>query len=115
LLSGVPVAGWLPGEMRAFEVAGWSASLGHEWNPDWLMNRPDYGFGLSSIGVGFAGGTDSNGSPLPPLVTFGVSPSITTGFLIVIPEPSAIALTVLSIAGWLGFRRRLPQRTRKET
>jgi len=33
----VPIPGWYPGTTRAFMVAGWSASKGHDWNSNWVI------------------------------------------------------------------------------
>lgn len=109
--NGVAVAGWAAGESRSFEIAGWSASLGNTWNTAWLANRPNTPgnyFGLSGIGAGFAGGTDSNGASIPPLALFGAAPSLTSGFVMTtqVPEPTVMALAGLSAAALMIFRRR---------
>src|SRR5262249_14262318 len=109
-LLGTTVVGWLPLETRAFEVAGWSADLGHDWNPGWLVSRPDYGFGLSAIGTGFPGGMDLvTGMTLPTLHVFGAEPSITTGFLIVVPEPGVGLFAGAALISVLVFKRAYPR------
>jgi hypothetical protein len=52
------VPGWPIGVTMSFLVAGWSASLGHDWNQQWMNgNFGGVGyFGLSGIGIGFPGG-----------------------------------------------------------
>jgi hypothetical protein len=105
------VPGWTPGESRSFLVAGWSASLGHDWNQNWLNALfPGPGlFGLSSIGSGAPGGFDGTG-PAPPLNLFGGATGIQTGFALrPVPEPSPRALLwsgaivlALSRRGYLG-------------
>jgi hypothetical protein len=53
----VPVPGWAVGELAAYEVAGWSSKLGHEWKQGWLAGNFEANgyFGLSDIGTGVAG------------------------------------------------------------
>ena len=51
----VAVAGWPPGETRAFAIVGWSASLGTNLNPAWFWQGCLNGFGASSIGFGSPG------------------------------------------------------------
>lgn len=95
--TGVAVAGWAGGESRSFEVIGWSASLGSTWNNVWLVNPPTAPFGISAIGQGMAGGTDSLGNPLPALVLFGAAPAITSGFILGIPEPASTTFAALGL------------------
>jgi hypothetical protein len=98
--NGVPVNGWAAGESRAFEVVGWSSDGGTVFNPGWLtysVNVPAL-FGRSGIGQGLAGGTDSNGASIPPLALFGAAPSISSGFVLGVPEPTTCAL-----AGFAGL------------
>lgn len=99
--TGVAVPGWAGGTSRSFEVASWSADLGPTWNSVWLTTPPwvyNSWFGLSSIGSGVAGGTDSLGNPLPALALFGAAPAISSGFYIAwVPEPSITALAGLAI------------------
>ena len=77
-------------------VAGWSASLGHDWNQAWMSGSfasSGY-FGLSMLGVGAAGGP-AGGVPAPALPLFSFGTSIMNGWnLEPVPEPSA-ALVML--------------------
>jgi len=102
------VAGWAPGATLFYEVAGWSASLGPVFNPNWLNNQ--FGaatgfFGVSAIASGAAGG----GSPVPApaLPLFGGTGL--GGFnmnAVGVPEPTSMALAGLGAAALLIFRRR---------
>jgi hypothetical protein len=111
--TGVVVPGWAPSSARDFEVVGWAASVGHDFNPAWLTTPPYVGemvaWGVSSIGTGVAGGITSSGT-LPSLSIFGGPPSIQQGFNIdvstLIPEPSGVVLMVLGTAGLFVFHRR---------
>jgi hypothetical protein len=71
----VPVPGWAVGAMAAYEVAGWSSSLGHDWKQGWLSgNFGSHGyFGLSGIGTGIGGcpGGDCSTDILPAWLIFG--------------------------------------------
>ena len=112
--AGVAVPGWAPGTARDFEVAGWSASMGHDFNPAWLTGNFGAGpfgfFGVSGIGTGVAGGTTSSAS-LPPLNIFGGASGIQNGFSLyspLIPEPSSLSLSALGAAVFLILRRKRP-------
>jgi hypothetical protein len=90
----------------SFLVAGWSSTLGHDWNQQWLSgNFAAIGFfGLSTIATGDAGGP-SGGIPYVALPLFGGS-TIQTGFnLNPVPEPSAVSLFALA-AATLTFKHR---------
>jgi hypothetical protein len=113
--SGVPVTGWVAGDSKAYEVAVWSASLGHDWKAGWLTG--DFGgatsgnFGLSAIATGISGGFGSPATPSYNL--FGGATGLSTGFNAadiggtpVIPEPTSMALAGLGAAALLIFRRR---------
>jgi hypothetical protein len=82
--AGVAVPGLAPGQQFYYEVAGWSTNMGHDYNPAWENSSgfpPGYFnpfFGLSTFGVGVAGGTTAN-STLPALDLFGTN-GINTGF-----------------------------------
>jgi hypothetical protein len=92
------VPGWAVAVTMSFLVAGWSSSLGHDWNQQWVsgsFNTAGY-FGLSGIGLGYAGGPGDGGGPLPPYSLFGGS-AIQNGWnLDPVPEPSAAALLALA-------------------
>jgi hypothetical protein len=99
------VPGWGEALTMSFLVAGWSSSLGHDWNQQWMSG--DFGtigcFGLSSIGTGETGGP-AGGVPAAALPLFGPTGStlITTGWnLDAVPEPSAAALLALGTAALL--------------
>lgn len=113
--GGVGIAlttGWQPGETRSFYVAGWSADLGHDWNPVWLTGvfpgaTATSVFGLSVIApAGVAGGFDGTGN-LPSLSMFGGAQGIPSGFnMPLVPEPTTLSLAGLGAAALLIFRRR---------
>jgi hypothetical protein len=68
--SNVAVQGWAPFTTMSFLVAGWSLSLGHDWNQQWPsgnFSAPGY-FGLSTIGTGLAGGITTPPMRLAPLL-----------------------------------------------
>jgi hypothetical protein len=56
------VPGWAPGATVFYEVAGWFASMGATFNPNWLTGNLGIGigesgsFGLSAVASGVAGG-----------------------------------------------------------
>ena len=101
----VVIQNWAPGTIKAFEVAGWSSSLGTTFNSAWLTSMPG-GFGLSTIASGSPGGFNAGtGGTDPNLVIFS-STSIASGFLVPIPEPGTFALAGLGAAAMLIFRRR---------
>jgi hypothetical protein len=97
--SYVPVVpGWPIVATISFLVAGWSASLGHDWNQQWMsgsFGEAGY-FGLSTIGTGMSG--SPFGQAVPPLPLFGPANTtvINTGWnLNPVPEPSTVALLAL--------------------
>jgi hypothetical protein len=54
------VPGWAPGATMFYEVAGWSASLGLNFNPNWFVGNFLGGigyFGVSAIASAVAGGS----------------------------------------------------------
>jgi hypothetical protein len=93
-----------PGTSFSFEVAGWAASLGATFDPNWLTAPPTTGaFGLSGIGTATAGGGTP---PAPPGILFGAT-GLTSGFnMTTVPEPTSMALAGLGAAALLIFRRR---------
>jgi hypothetical protein len=98
-----------PGTSFSFEVAGWSASLGATFDPNWLTGNfgtASGSFGLSGIGTAVAGGGTP---PAPPGIIFGAT-GLTSGFNMtptgVVPEPTSMALAGLGAAALLIFRRR---------
>jgi hypothetical protein len=66
-------------------------------------------FGVSPIGQGFAGGTDTNGASIPPLAIFGAAPSLSTGFYVTaLPEHGTVSLVGLAaVSFWFRNRQRL--------
>ena len=101
----VPVPGWAAGGFMSFSVAGWSASLGHDWNPQWLNGAfgASGDFGMSSIATGQSGAPGA--PPLSPLNLFGPATGIQTGFVLApVPEPSSLAL--ITLAGAIVLLRR---------
>lgn len=100
------------GQTRAILVRGWSADLGHDWNPEWLQMvfpgaTPTSVYGTSAIAPTFiAGGFDGTGT-IPTLVAFGGTTGIQGGLsLELVPEPTSLALAGLGAAALLIFRRR---------
>ena len=97
--SGVVVPGWPTGTSESFMVAGWSASLGHDWNQGWLSgNFAGVGeFGLSPIGTSLPGNL------------FGGATGIQTGWAVwrvgAVPEPSSTVLGIVGLATLVLFRR----------
>jgi hypothetical protein len=92
----------------SFLVAGWSASLGHDRNQQWMNgNFGGVGFfGLSGIGIGFPGGP-SGGVPVPYLYLFG-GMGIQTGWnLSPVPEPSSACIAALGLLTLMLYRTRL--------
>jgi hypothetical protein len=111
--ASVPVVGWVPGTSRSFLIAGWSISLGHDWNPAWMHGDfSAQGFwGLSSIGTGIAGGSSGvSPIPLPPLNLFGGVNGVLAGWnlgpVTPVPEPSSLPLAALGVAAVLICRCR---------
>lgn len=106
------VTGWAPGETRSILVRGWSADLGHDWNPIWLTGvfpgaTATSVFGTTVIApAGVAGGFDGTAN-LPSLSIFGGAQGIPSGFnMPLVPEPTSLALAGLGAAAMLIFRRR---------
>jgi hypothetical protein len=110
--STVAVPNWAIGASESYLIAGWSASLGIDWNPGWLdgVFSVSGNFGLSSISTGIAGGfISTNQPPLPPLNLFRGATGIPTGFSLYpvsVPEPSAVALAVTGMGLMLFAYRR---------
>jgi hypothetical protein len=113
--ANLTAAGWAAGASMSYEVAIWSASLGHDWQAGWLQgNFPGAPagsvFGLSAIATGISGGAGSPASPAYNL--FGGATGISTGFNAgpagggIVPEPTSMALAGLGAAALLIFRRR---------
>lgn len=94
----VPIPGWYPGTTRAFMVAGWSASKGHDWNSNWVIGFGhewyDGALGFSAISEGAAGGFDGTNN-LPNLNVMLGSHGITSGF----------SVNLCCLGGWSGFTR----------
>jgi hypothetical protein len=102
------LTGIAPGTTFYFEVAGWSASLGHTFYPNLLFNNfTGGGFGVagvSSVGTATAGGGTP---PAPPGIIFGAT-GLTSGFVMygpIVPEPSTMALAALGACVLLIWRR----------
>ena len=114
----IGVPGWAFTSTMSFFVAGWSSSLGHDWNQQWLASQfgaPGY-FGVSSIATGTSGGPGL--PPYVPLPLFGGPTGIQTGFdLLPVPEPSVLSLGVaggaLLLARFYRRVRSLPGRKTK--
>jgi hypothetical protein len=110
--AGIAVPGWPQPqyEPRSYLVHGWSADLGHDWNPEWVQGVfPGGGsrsvFGTSGIGTAFNFGTN-----IIPFNLFGSQSGINSGFTLdVVPEPFSSALLFLGIANLLLWRKLLPR------
>jgi len=97
--SGVMVPEWPAGTSESFMVAGWSASLGHDWNQAWL--RGDFAidgwFGLSPVSTSLPGNL------------FGGATGIQTGWAVwpigAVPEPSSGVLGLVGAVTLVLFRR----------
>ena len=114
--NAVQVPGWAPGENKAFYVAGWSTALGTDMN---LIKQYVAGtavapagavFGQSVIAPSGTAGGSVGAQSFPPLNLFGGAQGIPSGFnmteLVVIPEPSSLALLGLGAAALLIRRRK---------
>jgi hypothetical protein len=77
---GVSVPEWPAGTAKAFLVCGWPASVGHDWNQNWLVGPGGAQLGVSMIASGIAGGFSAGGMA-PPLNLFG-STTINSGFMV---------------------------------
>jgi hypothetical protein len=105
----VAVPGWGAGTSRDYFVAGWSASVGHDFQPTWFIDIstiPAEDFGWSHTGTGTAG----DGTSIPVLNLFdGGGNTITSGFTLVtrlVPEPSTASMIVLGAGVILSYRVR---------
>jgi hypothetical protein len=101
----IGVPNWAAGTTMFYEVVGWSEDLGFPFNNSWLTTPPAFGYAVSGIGSGVAGGGPQS---LPPLDLFGGPTGIASGFFIPsipVPEPSSMALAALAGAILLIFRR----------
>jgi hypothetical protein len=93
----VSVPGWLPGSLMSYLVAGWSASLGHDWDQRWLSGSfvTSGEFGISSIATGIA-----SAEGLPSL--FSGATGIQSGWNLApvgpIPEPTPFSMGGLGTA-----------------
>ena len=95
------VPGWPVAVDMSFLVAGWSSSLGHDWNQQWMSaSFGAFGyFGFSTIGIGTTGGPGAGGPPVADLNLFG-GLGIQTGWnLDPVPEPSTVVLLALGAFG----------------
>jgi hypothetical protein len=102
--------GWGTGVTMSYLVAGWSSSLGHDWNKGWLGGS--FGsagfFGLSTVASGTAGGP-SGGVPFVAWPLFETSVGITTGWnLAPVPEPSSASIAALGVLTLMLYRTSRP-------
>ena len=109
----VAVPNWPAGTTQSYEIVGWSANLGHDFNPAWMngnfLGRDGF-YGQSAWATGVAGGFDGTG-PVPPLNLFGGATGISQGFTLVttlhdVPEPSPATLATLGVATLMLWRRK---------
>jgi hypothetical protein len=108
----IPVPSWFPGTTKSFLVAGWSSSLGHDWNAQWQSGIFDASgfFGLSSVATGISGGAGVPPGPPLSLFAFGNSPTgINTGWNLApvspIPEPAPFSLAGFGTALFVFIRQ----------
>jgi hypothetical protein len=97
------VPGWLPGTTTNFMIAGWDASMGHDYNSSWATGGSGGDFGIVQ-GRGIAG----NGGTIPALDLFSSLTSFGDLTLrnTLVPEPSAAALTAVGAGVSLLYRRK---------
>jgi hypothetical protein len=91
------VPGWAAGASQTYWVGGWSAQMGHDFNPMWLQ-----GSGGDFGGIGPGSGIAGDGNSIPVLNLFdGGGNTIMGGFDLrntLIPEPSIAATTIVGAA-----------------
>jgi hypothetical protein len=113
---GAPGLNYTDGTERYFMIVGWSSNLGTTWATvsgnlasGWAtLPGQNAFFGTSPIGFGYSGG-GAFSLPATSLwgVTTGMPGGLSSGFqLMVIPEPSTMALAGLAGLSLLLFRRR---------
>ena len=122
--AGAAVAGWgaptgpqyTDGTEKYFMIVGWSSNLGANWGvvsadlaSGWAtLPGQNAFFGTSAIGFGYSGGGPFT-LPVSALFnpTLSMPGALTSGFqLMVVPEPTTLALAGLGGLSLLLFRRR---------
>ena len=106
--ASIGVPGVTGGQTLFYKIAGWSANVGHDFYPGWLVAPPFEGFfGISQSWTGVVGGFDGS-EFLPPLDLYGGSTGLQEGLvlrpLFSLEPPSPPQLTIVPAGTNIVFR-----------